>query len=107
MKQISISAVPNQTVTFTVEDYTYEMTLRSLNAGAFMVYDLSIDSVEVLRGFRFVPGQFLIPYRYLEKAGNFVLGTDDDAEADYTEFGSTQFLYYYTADEVSEYRGES
>ena len=105
MKTVSLSAIPNQSFSVTTEDYTYAMTFRSM--GDFMVYDISIDGEKIIQGFRFVPGQFMIPYEYMEKAGNFVLATDDDAEIDYEEFGSTQFLYYYTAEEVSEYRGES
>ena len=105
MKKITLSAIANQSFNVTVEDYTYTLTFRS--AGSFMLCDIAIDGETIQQGLRIVPGSFLIPYKHQEVAGNFVLITDDYAEADYTEFESTQFLYYYTEAELSEYRGES
>lgn len=97
MKKINISAIPTQSFTVNEGDHSYAFTFRC-NDG-FMTYDISVDSESIISGFRFVAGQMLIPYKYLEVDGNFILGMAADEDIDYTKFGDTQNLYYLTADE--------
>lgn len=70
----------------------------------FMCYDLSIDDVIVSQGDRFVYLMPMIKYRYQEVDGNFLLDFPQNEDADYTQFGDTQFLRYLTQDESDRLR---
>lgn len=103
MRLIPISATPTQSFTFNFGGYRYDFTFR-YNDG-FMTYDISIDENPILLGCRFVIGQMLIPYKYLEADGNFILSSESGNEdAVYTEFGDSQNFYYLTAEEAEAFR---
>jgi hypothetical protein len=105
MRLIPINATPTQSFTFPYNGYKYDFVFR--DNGNFMSYDISIDDVEVVQGFPFVIGQLLLPYKYMEVDGNFILSSEAGNEgADYTEFGDTQNLYYLTTDEAETARNE-
>lgn len=102
MRLIPISAVPVQSFTFNYGDYRYDFTFREDDG--FMTYDVSIDEEVIISGFPFVIGELIIPYKYLESDGNFILSTEGETEANYESFGDTQKFYYLTADEAEEFR---
>ena len=103
MRLIQISAIPTQSFTFNFVGHRYDFTFRD-NDG-FMTYDIYIDEKPTLVGCRFVIGQMLITYKYLEADGNFILSSESDsADADYKEFGDSQNLYYLTAEEAEAFR---
>ena len=102
MKKVNISAAMSQSFTVTLDDNSYTIGIRATSRGTLC--DIAINGEQVFYGQMIIPGQFIIPYKYMEVSGNFVLSTNDDADIDYTEFGSSQFLYFYTGDELDEYR---
>ena len=102
MIKLSLQSAPVQQFTFNQGDYRYEFTVRFI--GEAMTYDLSINEVVILSGFRFVIGQLMIPYKYLEADGNFILVTQKTEEPDYLKFGVSQFLYYLSKEEAEEFR---
>jgi hypothetical protein len=93
--------IPNQEFNVTIGDHDY--AFKFMYCGDFMAYDLSIDEVEVITGFRMVYGQPLITYRYQEVDGNFIIDTNG-INPIYTEFNTTQFLRYLTSDESDSWR---
>ena len=103
IQTITIQNIPNQKVTCTVSGFRYEITLK--DASGFMVYGVARDGTELLAvGHRVVNRSPLLPYRYLEE-GNFILSiSDESGEADYTQFGQTQFLYYVPKESLEVFR---
>jgi len=102
MQNIAVSAIPAQSFTTTINDVRYDFVIRSI--GSNMVYDLSINEVMVCQGFRLVIGQLMLPYKYQEVGGNFILQTPTTEEPNYESFGSTQFLRYLTTEEAELFR---
>ena len=98
---ITLEAITAQEFNVTLGDYSYDIRIYSTISG--MAYDLSIDDVEIVQGFQLVNEVFMLPYRYQEVDGNLLLVVPDDEVPDYESFGSTQFLYYLSADETEDY----
>lgn len=108
MQIIPLQPLPAQTFNIIVDEVSYDFTIRATataaNPSAPIIYDITIDGVLELAGFRLVAGQFLIPYKYLERGGNFIFLLPDGADFDYSEFGKSEILYYFNAAEVSQWR---
>lgn len=99
---IEINAIPAQSFTISLGGYSYSIRLFSIDGN--MSYDLSIDDVSIIQGFKFVNEVLMLPYKYQEVNGNLLLSVPDDETPDYTKFGSTQFLVYLDADEAETFR---
>lgn len=97
----NIQAIPNQEFTVTINDYEYGFHFYWCDG--FMGYDLTIDDETVVQGFKMVYAQPLIPYRYQEKDGNFIL-TSNGTDPYYENFNDTEFLRYLTQDESDAWR---
>jgi len=97
MKTIGISQIPNQSLSVQIDSLRYDIRLKETNG--VMSIDLARDNINIVIGARLVAGQPIIPYRYKED-GNFFLSTLGDDLPDYTKFGVSQFLYYFTATEL-------
>lgn len=104
MNLINLAAIPNQTISLNLEDSFYELTFKIANL--VMQVDISRDNEILVQGQRCVPGAFLLPYKYLEK-GNFLFSTQDGDYPEYTQFGVTQYLYFFTDAELEILRGDS
>lgn len=103
MKKISINAIPNQELTVNINDTRYDITLKLIQPRV-MVCNVSIDEQMTVLGQRIVPGQFLLPYRHMEKDGNFALSVPESEDIDYQQFGESQFLYWVSAEELEQLR---
>jgi hypothetical protein len=99
MIEVPLQAVPNQSLTVTLEASRYALTLKETHG--VMSIDIVRDEVELLRGHRVVAGAPLLPYRFLHDGGNFALLTENDELPYYASFGFTQQLVYLTAAEVA------
>lgn len=99
---IKLDAIPKQSFNITLGNYSYDLKLFS-NDGS-MAYDLYIDGVNVIQGFKFVNEVLMLPYEHQELNGNLLLVVPEDELPDYESFGSTQFLIYLDADETEVYR---
>ncbi len=97
MQTIPIQAIPNQTLTVTLDDTRYSLTFKEIDGS--MAATISINDVRIISGFEIVAGGLLIPYRYLEN-GNFTFVTAEDAIPYYNEFGETQSLIYISQAEL-------
>ena len=80
----------------------YALSIYSIDG--HMAYDLSIDSQNIVSGFKLANDIPLLPYRYQEVNGNLLLSLPDDELPDYKRFGSSQYLYYLSESEITEYR---
>lgn len=101
MIEIEIAPIPNQSFSIRLEDNQYDITIRE-SVGC-MCATVVRNNITILSNIRLVAGTPLIPFSYLE-SGNFVLDTQDELLPDYTLFGVTQFLYYFTQAEVASFR---
>lgn len=97
MIDVSIAAVPNQSLFVQLDERAYSIAFRTL--GNAVSVTIARDEVTLIQGSRVVTGTPLLPYRHQE-SGNFVLSTQDEELPDYTQFGVTQFLTYLSANEL-------
>lgn len=97
MIQLTIDKTANQTLSSLLDEASYKITLKALTNGMFI--DIERDDVMIIQGLRIVGNTPIIPYPYLEH-GNFILATQNGDIPDYTQFGTTQFLYYVTVEEL-------
>lgn len=102
MELINIDAIPSQRFTVTLGGNNYDIKIYSIDG--HMSYDLSLNAVSVVRGFKMVNDILLLPYTYQEINGNILLSLPEDEIPDYSSFGTSQYLYYLTQDETDEYR---
>lgn len=98
MIDVSIAAVPNQTLFVQLDQQAYTISLRT--TGSDVAVTIVRDEITLVEGSRIVTGTPLLPYLHQE-SGNFVLSTQDDELPDYSQFGVTQFLTYLSADELA------
>ena len=68
MRDIPLQNVPNQRVETTIDGVSYAIQLRTVQN--LTVADVYADGKLLKGGVRCVPGQRLIPYRYLTVGGN-------------------------------------
>ena len=101
MQQITLAPIPNQAFSVTLNSVRYD--IRIYLAANVMCCDLSINGTPIITGIRLVSGALIIPYRYLEN-GNFLITTLNDELPWYEEFEATQFLIYFTQDELEQAR---
>jgi hypothetical protein len=102
MQLINIDALPNQSFTVTLGDNNYLIKIYSIDG--HMSYDLFINSIKIVAGFKMINDVLLLPYVHQEDSGNILLQISEDEIPDFTRFGLSQFLYYLTEDETSAYR---
>ena len=98
---VPIQAVPNQTLTITLDSNIFVITLLTTN-GVTCV-SLTINGIETLDNIRCVAGTPLIPALYQE-AGNFLFISNNYDLPIYTQFNISQTLVYFTAAELAAYR---
>lgn len=98
--QIDIANVPNQSIEVELEQSRY--TLRFFACFDCMAVDVSRDGVQLVTGARVVSGGLLIPAQYqFYGRGNFMILTANDDLPYYDQFGVTQSLFYFTAEEMA------
>tara|TARA_R110000851_G_C13037174_1_gene561791 strand:- start:771 stop:1094 length:324 start_codon:yes stop_codon:yes gene_type:complete len=102
MELISIDAIPSQQFNATLSGNNYSIKIYSIDG--HMSYDLSINSVSVILGFKMVNDILLLAYKYQEVNGNILLVLPEDEIPDYKKFGLSQFLYFLDEDETIAYR---
>lgn len=101
MMEISLAALPNQSLSVQLDERFYEIEIKEANG--VMAATVTRDGEVIVAGARVTAGTPLLPYQYQE-AGNFALLTDGDALPYWDQFGITQFLVYVTDAELTDYR---
>lgn len=98
--QIPLSNIPNQQISYEYGGDRY--TLRLCACFECMSADVYINDALVVAGARVVAGDFIVPsYYQFYKKGNFAILTDNDEIPYYDQFGVTQYLMFFTPDEIS------
>ncbi len=102
MLEIPLSPIPNQSFSTQIDSVRYDIVLKEANGT--MVMDVAENSVLVITGARCLADSLVIPYAYLT-TGNFFFTTMNDELPYYTEFSSTQTLYYLSPLELAALNG--
>lgn len=104
MRQIQLRQIPNQSLSITLNNNLYDLTIRTVNTGDAQItaVDIQINGVYVIRGVRAVAGYPLIPSIYLEN-GNFMIVTANGDLPNYTQFQISQFLVYVSQSEIDDF----
>ncbi len=104
MQLIPLAVVPNQKFTITLDGHNFKIQFNLCNG--VMAVTINRDGINVISGQRCVAGFPLINYRSYEGgSGNFIFTTLNDSLPDYNQFGTTQFLYYASNEELEAIRG--
>jgi hypothetical protein len=98
MRIVPLEAVASQQVTITPDGNRW--TLRIKQARGCMFADITLNDELLLRGQRIVAGTPLLPYRYLQGFGNFLLLTNDDLLPDWPLFSVDRVLVYASRAEL-------
>lgn len=105
--EIPLEAIPNQSFTTVVNNIQYNFSIKF--TGIVMSATIVRNNTLIISNVRMVPNSIilpnfpLIPYQYLENGnGNFYTITSNDEYPIYTQFGITQFLVYFSSDEIGE-----
>lgn len=99
MRLIPMEAVPNQELTLNIDGNRWLLRLKV--AKSSMIADVYRNDVALLLGQRIAVGTPMIPYQYLQGAGNFILLVDNEELPDWKQFGITQQLLYVEPGELS------
>lgn len=103
MMRIPIQNIPNQQLLVVLDNNQWNIEIRAVNGN--IAVSLSVNDVLVVSNARAVAGGFIIQTQYQEQ-GNFAILCQNFLVPDYTQFGVTQFLEYFSADELSAFRAE-
>ncbi|EFF76105.1 hypothetical protein [Achromobacter piechaudii] len=98
MRDIGLLAVPNQTLSATINGVLWELSIKV--ARGTMLADVRRDGVDLVLGQRVVAEFPILPYRHLSHQGNFVILTRDGELPWWEEFGRSQSLVYLEPTEV-------
>lgn len=100
-QNVPLQAIPSQSFSITLDGNLFEIGMHVTNG--CMSTSMIINGVDVIDNVRTVAGSPLIPSKYQE-AGNFMFLTQNQALPDYTQFGTSQVLLYFTAAELAAFR---
>lgn len=101
MIEIPLEAIPNQSFSIALDNRIYDFTIKSTNG--VMSVSLTRDNVEIIANIRAIADFPLIPFKYLED-GNFIIQTQNGDLPEYSQFGITQRLLYFSAAELGDIR---
>ncbi len=96
---VPIDAIPNQSLSIVLDNDRYDIVLKSTQTSTIAY--ISSNEELLIEGVRCVGGTPLIPYEYLRAgAGNFIFSTPREQIPYYPNFGTDQFLFYFSASEL-------
>jgi hypothetical protein len=99
MRLIPLQAVPNQSLSFTLDDNRWQIRIAQAVTSMFM--DITINDEVVILGTRIPGDDFIIPYPYIGlRHGNLMLTTQNERMPDWNRFGLTQQLFYWSPEEM-------
>jgi hypothetical protein len=101
MIPVALQAIPNQTFTIILESNRYQISV--IETAGVMSATISRNDAILIENIRITAGTFLLPYGYLED-GNFIVLNLNDELIYYTNFGSTQNLFYLTVSDLANLR---
>lgn len=99
MRDIPLDAVPNQSLSVTVDDNRWQLLFKEANG--VMVVTITLNELLILSSHRLVANEPMIPYEYLQGSGGFILYTINDEIPWWTDFGLRHTLLYYSEEELN------
>lgn len=108
-QEIPLQAVPNQLFNIQLNNVLYNFSIKlSVNIMGVSIaraQQVLLTNVIAKPNSIFAPTYPIIPYSYLENnQGNFFIFTENEEYPFYTQFGTTQFMLYYSPDEMEALR---
>ena len=91
MQIVQISAIPSQQFSIQLGGNNYDIKIYSIDGA--MAYDLDINAVNIISGFKMLNDVPLLVYTHQEVNGNLLLSLPESETSDYNKFGLSQFLY--------------
>lgn len=102
MQVIGIDQTPNQSFSVTIDGNRWDVVIKQ--AVSSMFADITLNDTRILSGQIIVAGTPIIPYKFLQGSGNFVLLTADEELPNWERFGVDQTLVYASVSEINEAR---
>lgn len=97
MITIPLTTEPRQSLSILLGGLLHDISVVACEG--FTAVSVARDGVDIITGHRAVAGQWVLPYRYKEY-GNFLFTTDNDDLPDTDKFGVTQFMVWFSPDEL-------
>lgn len=98
MQLITLQAVPNQVFSTMLNEVNYRISVRTIQG--FTLISVWENGDLLFYNQLCAPNSFVNPYDYVSKNGKLFFKCLDEEYPNYKKFGSTQQLYFLTADEV-------
>lgn len=98
MYEVRLQKIPNQEVSFVIDDRTFLVKLRTIQDLTFA--DIYLDGEALLHSQICLPNEFINIYRYISANGKFFFKCVDKEYPYYQKFGDSQQLIFYTEDEL-------
>jgi len=96
---INLQNLPRQELSFNFGDFFFDLAV--IFAANLTLISISADGTQIISGQVAPPNTLLIPYPYLWGVyGNFAFSCPSGLYPNYTLFGQTQFLSYFTVAET-------
>lgn len=105
MRIIEMAATPNQSFSVTLEGNRWDFVIKQ--AVTSMIADVTLNEVMRLTGIRIVAESPIIPYEYLQGAGNFIILTENEEIPYWDRFGVDQIMVFATIEEIAEAKAEA
>lgn len=98
MYSIRISKVPNQELTFVVNDKAFRVVLRTIQDLTFA--SVFLNEEPLIHNQLCTPNNYVNLYNFISVGGKFYFNCIDGEYPNYKKFGDTQHLEFYTTDEL-------
>lgn len=101
MNLIPLQSVPNQQLSTVLEENRYNISVKETKG--VMGVTIVRNDITIIENVRATAGTLILPYLY-EELGNFVFLNLDEDVIYYSNFGTSQNLYYLTAADLAALR---
>lgn len=99
MIDVSLKQLANQELSIALENSRY--VIRVIETNTMMAITITKDDVVLVENARLLPNGFILRTHLVDPdAGNFFMFVQDDQIPMWNNFGITQFLQYFTSDEL-------
>jgi hypothetical protein len=98
MYKVDLRKVPNQELTFIVNNEVFRIQLRTIQDLTFAT--IFLNEKPLLYSQLCTPNNYINLYNYISASGKFFFKCIDEEYPNYTKFGETQELLFYTEDEL-------
>jgi len=98
MVKIDLEKIPNQMFDVLIDNVMYRVQLRTIQGLTYM--SVWANDELLFNSQLCAPNVFVNPYNYVSSGGKFMFSCIDGEYPNYQNFGNTQELLFYTAEEV-------